>query len=175
MLNHIQRIPGNDQVWSQELYPFHLMPIITPAFPAMNSAVSVSLNTRKTIQTEITIGYECIQSIFKAGGVGWERLFEPSDFFIRYGHYLCCDILGAGDDEASRSWIGFVESRIRRLPDYLSHLPISPIHFYPVKFPTKKSPMSVCYFIGFDPDLSRMRSDDKNLYIDKCINEFRCV
>eukprot|EP01041_Mallomonas_annulata_P003025 gene3025-5929_t len=173
MLNRIQRIPHNDEIWSKEAYPYHLMPIITPSYPAMNSAVSVSLHTRKAIQTEIRKGYEIIQNIIKNNGLDWSNLFTPSDFFIRYSHYLCCHIIGIADDEVSRSWIGFVESRIRKLPELMSQLPILPIHLYPIQFPTKKSDLSICYFIGFNIDNSRLRSDDKNLHIDRCVNDFR--
>lgn len=26
----------------------------------------------------------------------WELLFEPSDFFLKYNHYLACHIIGTG-------------------------------------------------------------------------------
>ena len=57
----------------------------------------------------------------------------------------------------------------------MNSLPINPIHLYPVQFPTKKSDKSICYFIGFNIDHSRIRNDDKNLYIDRCISDFRSL
>jgi len=120
------------------------------------------------------MGYECVQTIVRSNGKGWEKLFSPSDFFVRYDHYLCCNIIAKKNHDEARSWVGFVESRIRRLPEYLSELPSPVVHFYPVKFPTSKSELSHCYFIGFDVDLSRFKgTEDRSLYIDRFIDDFR--
>lgn len=175
MLNRIQPNPPgeNREVWSKDAYPFHLMPIITPAYPAMNSTVSVNMHTRDVIQQEIKLANEIIQLIIREKGAHWERLFAPSDFFVKYDHYLCCNLIGVVDDTASRGWVGFVESRLRRLSDYLAQkLPLETLHLLPMKFKTAKSAYSCCYFIGIRVDKTRLK-EDKTLYLDRCVDDFR--
>jgi poly(A) polymerase Pap1 len=99
--------------------PYHVMPIITPAYPAMNSSASVSIHTRGIyifilylyiyihiyiyiytyiyigiMQQEMTRAHDIVKHIITDRGLDWGRLFESSDFFLRYPHYLCCNIVG---------------------------------------------------------------------------------
>lgn len=183
MLNGIQDnaadAPLSEQrdVWSADKYPHHVMPIITPAYPAMNSSVNVSPDSLEVMRREFVRGYEVTKQVIQKGGRAWGDLFEYSDFFIRYSHYLACHIIGTGEDAESRSWIGFVESRIRRfvLYPFLERLPLKrPVQLFPVMSKTQKSPNSVCYFIGFDLDLETIsKMQDKNIYIDDCAYRFQ--
>lgn len=180
MLNKIQQHPPgtllSDErpVWSAKININDVMPIITPAYPAMNSAFNVNYDTLEVMKQEIARGNELIGTIIKEKS--WHKLFEPSDFFLRYSHYLICHIIGTGDNSASRSWTGFVQSRIRRITQYpfLATLPIQhPIHLYPVVSKTQKTEYSHCYFVGFDLDLDMLsRMDDKSVYIDSCAQRF---
>jgi poly(A) polymerase len=182
MLNYIKPNPTNivgkqRNVWSPEAYPFHLMPIITPAYPAMNSSEKVSKHTRKIMQDEMMRAHNIVRTIISERdsqcNIDWGRLFEPSDFFLKYNHYLACNIVGTGDDPESRSWIGFVESRILSFARYLEHLPLQhPIHQYALMSKTKKSDNSICYFIGFNIDQKLAARVDKNIHIDDCANKF---
>lgn len=181
MLNNIQPNPPGAliteerQVWSQANSPKDVMPLITPAYPAMNSAFNVSSHTFAVIAQEIHRGFEITSEIIK--DKNWERLFEPSDFFIKYPHYLACHLVGTGENAESRSWIGFVESRIRRLIQYpyLETLPVShPIQLFPIVSKTKKSDYSICYFIGFNLDLDLLRvMETKDVHIDECVARFQ--
>ena len=186
MLNKIQQNPpnmvGKDRiVWSAEIYPHHLMPILTPAYPSMNSTEKVTRHTLAIMQQEFAQSHAVIKSIISERGkdfrIDWDRLFEPSDFFLRYTHYLGCHIIGAGPDAESRSWIGFAESRVLGFSRFLEFLPLRhPLHFYPVVSRTDKSPNSVCYFIGFDIDMKAFEGkSDKNIYIDECVHKFQYV
>ena len=105
-------------VWDPLKNTRDIMPIITPAYPAMNSSMSVNEHSRAVIERELQMGYEVCVAIAK-GQSTMDKLFEPSDFFLRYNHYLTLNIVGTGDNIASRSWIGFVESFIRGFPQYL--------------------------------------------------------
>lgn len=78
----------------------------------MNSSMSVNEHSRAVMEREFQHGYETCLAIAK-GTSTWDKLFEPSDFFLRYNHYLTLNIIGTGDNIASRSWIGFVESFVR--------------------------------------------------------------
>ena len=99
MINKIQANPPSlygeqREVWCPEMNPFHVMPIITPAYPAMNSSASVSIHTRGIMQLEMDRAHEIVKTIIQDRGLNWSRLFESSDFFLRYPHYLCCNIVG---------------------------------------------------------------------------------
>ena len=178
MINKIQPNPPSlygeqREIWSADMNPFHVMPIITPAYPAMNSSASVSSHTREIMKQEMARAHEIVTKIINERGSDWGRLFEPSDFFLQYPHYLCCHIVGAGDDQESRSWMGFVEMRITRLPQQLETLPLKhPIHLYPRSSKTQKSANSICYFIGFDVDPKLVRAD-KNINIDQAVYLFQ--
>lgn len=171
-LNQIQPNPPgeNREIWNERDNIYHVMPIITPAYPAMNSTANVSLHSLEVMKREFQIGYDVMMQIIHEKGKNWDRLFQPTDFFIRYQHYLCCHIVAFGDDEISRGWIGFVESRIRHFTSikYLGSLPLlKPIHLHPVVSKTQKSQNSVCYFIGLNID-----PKCKSLYLEDCVNRF---
>lgn len=147
----------------------------------MNSAANVSAHSLEVMRQEFRKGYAIIKQIISEGGLHWEKLFAPSDFFISYNHYLCCHIIGTGQDDASRSWMGFVESRIRHLssPKYLGNThqyPIKlPIHFYPVVSKTQKSANSICYFFGFNVDNAQLNRGRNELHLDECFSRFTYV
>jgi poly(A) polymerase len=170
MLNNIQPHPPGQLiseeriVWNKDENPNDIMPIITPAYPAMNSAYSTSVQSFYVMYQEISRGYEIIEKILRNKGWlnpdSWKELLEPTDFFTRYKHYLACHILGNGEDVESKGWIGFVEARIRRLPVILAQsFPLrAPVHLHPVVFKTQKSANSICYFIGFDVDVESFQA-----------------
>jgi len=119
---------------------YHLMPIITPAYPAMNSSVSVNQWTLEVMREEFNRGHELAQKAAAAGSSGevggerWAELFEPTDFFCRYPHYLALNVV-ARDEPGQRAWGGFVESRLRKLLDHLGRaLPLRRLHLCPLKF-----------------------------------------
>ncbi len=185
-LNSIQPNPPNlhgkqRNVWADFSNPHHLMPIITPAYPAANSSDKVTKHTLAVMQEELIRANGIVRNIIAeretaVGGnfvIDWARLFEPSDFFLRYSHYLACNIVGTGEDYESRSWIGFVESRILGFSRYLERLPLKyPIHFYPTRSKTEKSANSVCYFFGFDVDV-KLVPKGEGIHIDHCALQFQ--
>lgn len=186
MLNNIQPHPPGQliseerKVWTKEENPNDIMPIITPAYPAMNSAYSTSEQSFEVMYQEICRGFEIVERILRAktwqNPDSWRELLEPTDFFVRYRHYLACHILGHGDDMESKSWIGFVEARIRRLPVMLANFfPLkAPVHLHPVLFKTTKSANSICYFIGFDVNKEEFkRSGVTDLNFDDTVAKFQ--
>ncbi|VFQ67331.1 unnamed protein product [Cuscuta campestris] len=91
----------------------HLMPIITPAYPCMNSSYNVSTSTLRVMTEEFQRGNDICEAI-EASGASWVNLFEPFAFFEAYKNYLQIDISAENNDEMM-SWKGWVESRIRML------------------------------------------------------------
>lgn len=93
-------------------------PMITPAYPAMNSTLSVSRQTLQILQEEFSRGHIIVDKLYKdyikgdvldedkvESGEIWEELFESSDFFIGYPHYLSLCIVGPSQQDA-QSWAG---------------------------------------------------------------------
>uniref|UniRef100_A0A1I8EYF9 polynucleotide adenylyltransferase n=2 Tax=Wuchereria bancrofti TaxID=6293 RepID=A0A1I8EYF9_WUCBA len=92
---------------------FHLMPIVTPAFPQQNSTFNVTKSSLKIIMNEIEEGLVTINDIMK-GKAGWSALFEEVNFFSRYKHFLALLCLSATEQD-ELVWCGLVESKIRFL------------------------------------------------------------
>lgn len=92
---------------------FHLMPIITPAYPQQNSTFNVTVSTRTVIMEEFRLGLAITDEIM-LGNCGWERLFDAPNFFARYKHFIVLLAAAACADDQLQ-WCGLVESRIRHL------------------------------------------------------------
>ena len=66
-------------------------PIITPAFPSMNSTYNVSLTTRNVMITELEKAMEITNHIMKKQNnskITWKRLFKKFPFFKAYQHFI---------------------------------------------------------------------------------------
>ena len=172
-LNAIQPNPpgATREVWDPIVKARDLMPIITPAYPAMNSAASVTEHTRAVMVREFQDGFSVCTAISKDLTLSYDKLFEPSDFFIRYNHYLSLNVVGTNDKQASKSWMDFVGVFVKSFPQHMRALPITnPIHFFPQPSKTTKSANSLCYFIGFSVDKQRY---SKELCFDTCEARFK--
>ena len=177
------------QVWTpQAQNARQVAPIITPAYPAMNSTLSVSRQTLQIMHEEFCRGHEIMDKIWKdhqanSSGKGdstsipldWKELFRPSDFFISYPNYLSLCIVGPTQADA-QAWAGFVESRLRKLvSDMLGRsLPLSKIQLWPKKVEACIADRSalltlgqrkncLTYFVGFQVDTLRMRGKQLNV------------
>eukprot|EP00897_Mesotaenium_endlicherianum_P001362 jgi/Mesen1/1253/ME000129S00349 len=87
----------------------HLMPIITPAYPCMNSSYNVSESTLRIMRDEFQRGKEASLALEKAGSAPeWAALFEGYPFFESYKNYLQIEIT-ALDEEDMLRWKGWIE------------------------------------------------------------------
>ncbi|KAH8487345.1 hypothetical protein H0E87_026056 [Populus deltoides] len=103
-------------VWDPRRNPkdrYHLMPIITPAYPSMNSSYNVSSSTLRIMTEEFQRGNEICEAM-EVSKAEWDTLFEPFSFFEAYKNYLQIDINAENEDDL-RQWKGWVESRLRQL------------------------------------------------------------
>jgi poly(A) polymerase len=177
-------------VWSPSLATARqVAPIITPAYPAMNSTVSVSRQTNQIMLEEFARGHAIADKLWKQHQTNpekeldWSELFEPSDFFIRFPNYLSICIV-APTQEDVQAWSGFVESRLRKLvSDMLARsLPLKKIQLWPKKFEAciadraalltqAQRKNSISYFIGFQADTIRMRGNQLN--VEAQLSKFR--
>ncbi|EOA16056.1 hypothetical protein CARUB_v10004188mg [Capsella rubella] len=92
---------------------YHLMPIITPAYPCMNSSYNVSQSTLRVMTEQFQFGNNILQEI-ELNKQHWSSLFEQYMFFEAYKNYLQVDIV-ASDADDLLAWKGWVESRFRQL------------------------------------------------------------
>ncbi|VFQ82579.1 unnamed protein product [Cuscuta campestris] len=126
----------------------HLMPIITPAYPCMNSSYNVSTSTLRVMTEEFQRGNDICEAI-EASGASWVNLFEPFAFFEAYKNYLQIDISAENNDEMM-SWKGWVESRIRMLTLKIERdtSGVLQCHPCPGEFSDKDKPFRHSYFMG---------------------------
>jgi poly(A) polymerase len=141
------------QVWDPRvnvLDRYHLMPIITPAYPQQNSAFNVSISTRNVMQEEFQQGLAITEEIM-AGKATWDKLFEPPDFFGKYRHFIVL-LASSSSAEDQLRWVGLVESKVRHLIENLeSNVHVTLAHAYPESFPQPQpEPDKFCtaWFIG---------------------------
>lgn len=92
---------------------YHIMPIITPAYPQQNSTFNVSSSTSKVIQSEFQEGMEITDEIM-LGNAGWDKLFQTPNFFLKYRHFIVLLVSSATADD-HLEWCGLIESKIRIL------------------------------------------------------------
>lgn len=113
---------------------FHLMPIITPAYPQQNSTFNVSLSTRTIMRQEFKQGLAITDEIM-LGRTEWMKLFDPPNFFGKYKHFIVL-MATTMTKEHHLEWYGLVESKIRILISNLERHPYIEIaHVNPESFP----------------------------------------
>lgn len=101
------------QNWDPKSNHRDIMPIITPAYPSMNSSYNVGQPQLRRIQEELNNSLHLLNKIGN-GESKWSTLFQGSDFFRQHMHYLQIDII-ARNAKDFRSWFGLCESRMRIL------------------------------------------------------------
>ncbi|XP_028417685.1 poly(A) polymerase type 3-like isoform X2 [Dendronephthya gigantea] len=140
-------------VWNPKITPadgYHLMPIITPAYPQQNSTYNVSASTKKIMQDEFEEGLKTVQNIY-FGKADWHALFTPPSFFLKYRHYIVLSALSANEEDHI-AWTGLVESKVRLLVNQLENKPyIELAHVNPKHYPPLNPDKDCCisrWFIG---------------------------
>ncbi|XP_006817482.2 poly(A) polymerase gamma-like [Saccoglossus kowalevskii] len=127
------------------------MPIVTPAYPQQNSTYNVTLSTKAVLVEEFKQGLSVTEEIH-LGKADWAKLFEPTNFFQKYRHYIVLSA-SATTVEHHLEWIGLVESKIRLLTGNLErNLCITLAHVNPEAF----SPMTSSEKIEDKPVLCSM-------------------
>ena len=159
--------------WNPQTNPrdgLHIMPIITPAYPSMNSSYNVDMPQLRRIKEEMIRASNLLQQRHQgkqrkgsANNNIYSELFAPSDFFGQHRHFLRIDIMASSEQDFVE-WFRLVESRLRLLT---SNLDTPQLHAWPFaqffKVP-KSDPWAVphafqkCFFIGlrFSEDLDEI-------------------
>ncbi|KAH7479501.1 hypothetical protein KRP22_010462 [Phytophthora ramorum] len=170
---------------------YQVMPILTPAYPSMNSSFNVSTHSLTVMKEEFKRGLTIVQDVLSKGGSEWGPLFEPSDFFAVHQHYLAVEVYTEKQDE-EQAWCGFCESRMRKLVESLAYNPAlcrlrAFTKKYPLNFvtggeapaneqsnggtPAQPSKFGVCFYVGFDIDRRQLRS--REVSIDSSVEYFK--
>ncbi|CAJ1411498.1 unnamed protein product [Effrenium voratum] len=116
----VESVPGitGFKVWNPKTSHAdkqHLMPVITPAFPAMNSTHNVTETTKRILLDEFRRGYEVVKKV-ENGKALWRDVHNPFPFFSNepFRHFLCLEVL-AKTAEVHVKFCGWVESKLRIL------------------------------------------------------------
>jgi len=113
-----QNVPGlmSFKVWNPKTNvqdKQHIMPIITPAFPSMNSTHNVTPATMQVLVAEFKRGMKLTMDIDSSKGT-WDDILQKHDFFRTAKHFLLIQIR-ANNELVYRKWMGWVESKLRFL------------------------------------------------------------
>lgn len=167
---------NNFPVWDPEKNikdKLHIMPIITPAFPCMNSTHNVTYCTRNILIEEFKRAHSIIQymedennikssirmnklwpnnnvnNINNSSNNVWMTILEPLDLFSTYKHFLHIQIMGI-NEFIYNSWKGWIESKIRLLFKKLETINELKIRPFPKFYFYKKEKSYYCssFFIA---------------------------
>ncbi|KAF8652036.1 hypothetical protein HU200_062979 [Digitaria exilis] len=152
----------------------HHMPIITPAYPCMNSSYNVSTSTLRVMMEQFQFGNKICQEI-EMNKASWSALFEPFQFFEAYKNYLQVDII-AEDDEDLRLWKGWVESRLRQLTLKIERDTYGMLqcHPYPHEYADPSRQSAHCaFFMGLSRKEGVKIQEGQQFDIRGTVDEFR--
>jgi poly(A) polymerase len=93
---------------------FHLMPVITPAYPEMCATFNITKSTKAIIQRELDRGAMLTDKI-QGNQLQWKDMFTKHTFFTKDHKYYLAIIASSTTKEAHQIWYGFVESKVRIL------------------------------------------------------------
>lgn len=109
-------------------YMSEVMPILTPAYPSMNSAYNVGWSQRERIMEELTKAWGTIQSL------DFAQLFRPGEEMARHEDFLQVSIRAENRNDFV-IWFRWVESRLRHViknleTEYIRTTPQSRFHYH---------------------------------------------
>ncbi|KAL2235045.1 UNVERIFIED_CONTAM: Nuclear poly(A) polymerase 1 [Sesamum indicum] len=150
----------------------HLMPIITPAYPCMNSSYNVSTSTLRVMMEEFQRGNEICQAV-EAKTASWDTLFQPFTYFQAYRNYLQIDIAAKNEGDLL-NWKGWIESRIRLLTLKIERdtSGLVQCHPHPGGFSDKSKPFRHSYFMGLRRKQGTGPQQGKQFDVTRTVEEF---
>ncbi|XXG74363.1 hypothetical protein AAC387_Pa07g3103 [Persea americana] len=163
-------------IWDPRRNPrdrLHQMPIITPAYPCMNSSYNVLSSTLRVMTEEFQRGNEICEAM-KVNKADWSTLFEPYPFFEAYKNYLEIDITAENEDDL-RKWKGWVESRLRQLTLKIERHTFGMLqcHPHPGDFFDKSRPFHCCFFMGLQRKQGKPANEGEQFDIRATVEEFK--
>jgi poly(A) polymerase len=177
MLCSIEEDLAGFSMWDPRKNPrdrTHLMPIITPACPCMNSSYNVSASTLRVMTEQFQFGFKACEDI-ELNKSEWNTLFEGYSFFGSYKNYLQVDILADNADDLL-AWKGWVESRLRQFTlmierDTFGKLQCCP---YPEDYiDGSRQCFHSAYFMGLERKVGERVGEREQFDIRGTVDEFR--
>lgn len=153
---------------------FHLMPIITPAYPCMNSSYNVSTSTLRVMVDQFHFGNKVCEEI-DLNKAHWSALFEPYLFFEAYKNFLQVDVIAANNDDLL-AWRGWVESRLRQLTLKIERDTYGMLqcHPYPNEYVDSSKPCPHCaFFMGLQRQQGVKVQEGQQFDIRRTVEEFK--
>lgn len=177
MLRSIEEEELGFPVWDPRKNPrdrTHHMPIITPAYPGMNSSYNVSTSTLRVMTEQFQQGNKICEDI-EMNKANWSALFDPYPFFEAYKNYLQVDIVAADQDDL-RLWKGWVESRLRQLTLKIERDTFGMLqcHPYPTEYVDNSKQCPHCaFFMGLQRKQGVPIQEGQQFDIRGTVDEFR--
>uniref|UniRef100_A0A7N0TRS0 Poly(A) polymerase n=1 Tax=Kalanchoe fedtschenkoi TaxID=63787 RepID=A0A7N0TRS0_KALFE len=179
MLCEIEKGELGFAVWDPRTNPkdrTHHMPIITPAYPCMNSSYNVSTSTLRVMVEQFQFGNKICEEI-ELNKSNWAALFEPYLFFESYKNYIQVDVLAADIDDL-RAWRGWVESRLRQLTLKIERDTCGKLlcHPYPHDYvDTSKNCSHCAFFMGLQTEQEKVVQEGHQQRFDVhgAVDEFK--
>ncbi|CAN4100135.1 unnamed protein product [Withania somnifera] len=177
MLCQIEDKEFGFSVWDPRKNPWdrmHQMPIITPAYPCMNSSYNVSASTLRVMTEQFEFGNNICQEI-ELNKARWTVLFEQYPFFESYKNYLQVDIVAADVDDLL-AWRGWVESRLRQLTLMIERDTCGKLqcHPYPHEYVDPSKQCAHCaFFMGLQRRPGELVQEGQQFDIRGTVDEFR--
>ncbi|KAE9609124.1 putative polynucleotide adenylyltransferase [Lupinus albus] len=164
-------------IWDPRRNPrdrFHIMPIITPAYPCMNSSYNVSASTLRVMVEQLRYGNRICDEI-ELNKAQWSALFQPYLFFEAYKNYLQVDIIAVDADDLL-PWKGWIESRLRQLTLKIERDTngILQCHPYPHEYADTLKPCAhSSFFMGLQRKEGVRGQEGQQFDIRGTVDEFR--
>ncbi|KAM3282120.1 nuclear poly(A) polymerase 4 isoform X4 [Capsicum chacoense] len=164
-------------VWDPRKNPkdrTHHMPIITPAYPCMNSSYNVSPSTLRVMMDQFQFANKICEEI-ELSKAQWAALFKHYLFFEVYKNYLQVDIVAADHDDLL-AWKGWVESRLRQLTLKIERDTNGMLqcHPYPNEFVDLSKPCPHCaFFMGLQRKQGVKVQEGQQFDIRGTVDEFK--
>ena len=115
-------------IWDPDTYPrdgLHYMPIITPAYPSMNSSYNVGIPQLRRIQDEMYRAAYWMET--NSNAVDCRPIFQETDFFQRHGNFLEI-VITTKNEQDFLPWSRLCENKFRQL---ISSLETKDVHPWP--------------------------------------------
>jgi poly(A) polymerase len=163
----LTHLPGmeNFTVWNPKVNQWdraHIMPVITPCFPAMNSTHNVSETNKRILLEELKRGYNQVRKVEEGKG-SWSDVWTPVDLFssvAEFPEFLVLkaarkeptdagEVFSPEEDPLLNQWQGWVESRLRILFKHLETVTGLLIRPFPQAVVSESAkPATIWNFIG---------------------------
>merc|ERR1712050_316019 len=140
------------------------MPIITPAYPSMNSAVYVNKATREILLEEFSKAKKIVEETLSTNltkPTKWYKILDPYIFFKSFKHFIVLEI-SSNNKKKFKILNGLIRSKIRNLvAEIYLH---AKVRLWPIGFQLRSDEyFKINYYLGIRRNKSN--KTDKKIYI----------